>query len=255
MSMDSQAGCAIAVMAKAPQPGRCKTRLCPPLSFEETAQLSAAFLRDVTANVALAANEAPISGFIAFAPAGSEALFDGIPAEGTGLLLADGSPDMPQGVSGFGRCLLHAVQAMFARGFAASCVLNSDSPNLPTALLVQAARALLAPGERIVLGPAEDGGYYLLGMKAAHAHLFAGIAWSTGSVAAATRERAASLGLEVVELAPWYDVDDPQALMRLRADLARPRDSFTLAPFTAPATQAALCALRSAESGRAQAAE
>ena len=86
-------------------------------------------------------------------------------------------------------------------GFGAVCLLNSDSPTLPTALLVRAARALLAPGERVVLGPAEDGGYYLLGMKQPHAHLFADIAWSTDSVAAATRARAAALGLEVVDAA------------------------------------------------------
>ena len=70
---------------------------------------------------------------------------------------------------------------------AAVCLVNSDSPTLPTAFLLQATHALLSPGERVVLGPAEDGGYYLLGMKRPHAHLFADIAWSTDSVAATTR--------------------------------------------------------------------
>ena len=72
----------------------------------------------------------------------------------------------------------------------AACVLSSDIPTLPARLLVEAARHLLAPGDRAVLGPCPDGGYYLLGLKAAHAEMFSDIAWSTEVVAAATRERA-----------------------------------------------------------------
>ena len=68
-----------------------------------------------------------------------------------------------------------------------------------------------------MLGPADDGGYYLLGMKQPHMHLFADIAWSTSNVATATRERATSLGLDVVTLRAWYDVDDAASLDRLIA--------------------------------------
>ena len=207
--------CAIGVMAKAPQAGRSKTRLCPPLRPEQAAAMSAAFLRDITENLALAGREAPIDGLIAYAPPGSGPLFDGHLAEGTGLLLADGSAPAPDDVTGFGCCLLHAVQGMLALGYAAACVLNSDSPTLPTACLVQTVRLLLAPGARVVLGAADDGGYYLLGMQQAHARLFADIAWSTETVADATRARAAELGLELVELPVWYDVDDRSSLARL----------------------------------------
>lgn len=237
--------CAIGVMAKAPQPGRAKTRLCPPLRPEQAAALSAAFLRDVTENIALAARSAPIHGCIAYAPEGGEAWFDGHLAEGTALLLADGSPPMPPDVQGFGRCLLHAAQAMFAQGFGAACLLNSDSPTLPTTALVQAARALLAPGERIVLGSADDGGYYLLGMQQPHAHLFADIAWSTDEVAEATRDRAAALGLEVIALPTWYDVDDAASLLRLARDLADARADP--APYAAPVTKACLARIGVAE--------
>jgi len=209
--------CAMGVMAKSPRPGRAKTRLCPPLQPADAAALSAAFLRDITENIALASRSAPIHGCIAYAPAGDEHAFAGHLAEGTGLLLADGSPAMPPIVQGFGRCLLHAAQALFAAGFGAVCLVNSDSPTLPTVCLIEAARALLMPGDRIVLGPADDGGYYLLGMKQPHMHLFADIAWSTSSVAAATRERATSLGLDVVTLRAWYDVDDAASLERLIA--------------------------------------
>jgi rSAM/selenodomain-associated transferase 1 len=212
-----QQTCAIGVMAKAPQPGFAKTRLCPPLQPEEAAELSAAFLRDITENIALAARSAPIRGCVAYAPGGAESWFDGHLADGTGLVLADGSPPTPRAVQGFGRCLLHAARTMFAEGFAAACLLNSDSPTLPTAFLVEAAQALLTREGCIVLGPAEDGGYYLLGMQQPYPRLFADIVWSTGEVAAATRARAVSLGLDVVMLPTWYDVDDATSLDRLVA--------------------------------------
>lgn len=239
--------CAIAVMAKAPQPGRSKTRLSPPLSPEGCAALSAAFLRDITDNIALAAqtmtaSTGAIEGCVAYAPAGLEHLFDGHLAPGTGFVLADGAPPMPPGVEGFGRCLLHAVRSLLDAGHQAACVLNSDSPTLPTALLRRTAELLAAPGDRAVLGPAEDGGYYLLGVKAPHAELFTDIAWSTEAVAEQTRARAAAIGLEMVELETWYDVDNRAALRRLLDELGG-RARGALAPYAAPVTAACLARL------------
>ncbi len=236
--------CAIAVMAKAPQPGRSKTRLLPVLTPEEAATISAAFLRDVTDNIALAAETTAIRGYAAYAPAGSEALLAKYLAPGTRLVLADGSPPMPPRVRGFGRCLLHAVQSLLAESYGSAVVLNSDSPTLPTSLLRQTAEALAAPGDRVVLGPADDGGYYLLGMKAPHAHLFEDVDWSTDAVAEQTRARAWSLGLEIVELATWYDVDDREALLRLLREVASRDCSGPLRPYAAPMTAAYLTRLR-----------
>lgn len=233
--MGVQSVCAMAVMAKAPQPGRAKTRLCPPLQPAQAAQLSAAFLRDITENIALAARSAPIHGWVAYAPAGEERSFEGHLADGTELVLADGLPRMPSGVEGFGRSLLHAAQALFKYGYGAVCLVNSDSPTLPTSLLIKAARALLASGERVVLGPADDGGYYLIGMNQPHPRLFADIAWSTESVAAATRARADSLNLEVVTLPTWYDIDDMASLARMLTNATERPD--LLQPFTATATR------------------
>lgn len=247
--------CAIGVMAKAPRPGFSKTRLCPPLQPDQAAALSAAFLRDISENIALAACHTPIAGYIAYAPSGQEALFDGHLASGTLLLLADGSPSMPPNVQGFGRCLLHAILAILARGHQSAVLLNSDSPTLPTALLVRAATALAQDGDRIVLGPAEDGGYYLLGMKAPHAHLFADIAWSTDSVAESTRTRASQLGLEVVELPSWYDVDDQASLQRLQIETAAPGIANGLVPYAAPYTARALASMDLRPRGLDQAAE
>jgi rSAM/selenodomain-associated transferase 1 len=226
--------CAIGVMAKAPQAGRSKTRLCPPLTPEQAAAMSAAFLRDTTENMAAAAGEAAIVSYAAYAPQGSEALLRPCLAEGTELLLADGTPPMPDGVEGFGRCLLHAIQGMLTAGHTAACVLSSDSPTIPTAFLVRAATLLLAPGDRAVLGPADDGGYYLLGLKAPHAAMFRDIAWSTATVADTTRARAREIGLDLIELEPWYDVDDEASLRVLLRERAG---------YAAPATHAAITGL------------
>jgi rSAM/selenodomain-associated transferase 1 len=220
-------------MAKAPKPGFCKTRLMPLLTPGHAAGLSAAFLRDVTENLRLAAEAVPIVPYVAYAPAGTEALFDGVVADGTRLVLADGFSNMPPGVEGFGRCLLHAVESLFALGHRSVCVLNSDSPTLPTRVLCQAAELLGGADDRVVMGPADDGGYYLLGMQQAHAHLFTGITWSTARVAAETRGRALEAGIALVELPTWYDVDDAASLARLGKELADPGALGFAAPCTA----------------------
>jgi len=226
-------------MAKAPGAGRTKTRLSPLLSPQEATQLGCCFLRDMTANIALAGRSTAIDAYVAFAPAGSEAAFAGLVEPGTGFVLADGSAPSPAGVVGLGACLLQAMSALLASGYGAVGLLNADSPNLPTARLIEAARLLASPGERVVLGPASDGGYYLIGMKTAHADVFRDIDWSTQRVAEETRVRVADLGLAVVELAPWYDVDDPVSLRELLRDLhGAPRDAAYAAPATARFLQA-----------------
>ena len=215
------ASCGIAFMAKASAPGRAKTRLVPPLTFEEAAVLNTAFLQDVADNVLLAANDAErhggIAGYAAYGPPGSEDFFRRTLPGGIGLIEA--------WRQNFGDCLLHTIEEIFARGHMSAVVLNSDSPTLPTAFLVETAAALARPGDRAVLGPSSDGGYYLLGLKAAHRHMFENIAWSTEKVAKQTLERAREIGLDVHRLPVWYDVDDVDGLRRLRAELSDPPDA------------------------------
>ena len=203
--------CAIAVMAKAPRIGAAKTRLVPPLSAAEAAALSACFIRDAVENIAAAAQQVAIEGYIAFSPLGAETEF--------ARLLADGTRLLASRHSGLAASLYDAVEDLLAMGYGSACLVNSDSPTLPTSLLVEAARALSAAGDRIVLGPAEDGGYYLIGLKQAHARLFDDIAWSTPQVFAQTVDRAREIGLEPLVLPMWYDVDDVEALRRLNAEL------------------------------------
>ena len=236
-SEDRARRCAIAIMAKAPNAGRVKTRLLPVLRPEEAKELSACFLRDMTRMLAAAGREVALDGYIAFAPAGSEASFHSIVAPDTGFVLADGGIDAPPGVEGFGRCLLQAARSLFALGYGAVGLLNSDSPTLPPSQLTAAARHLAQPGGRAVLGPSTDGGYYFLGMNAPHAELFAAIDWSTERVAAQTRARAREQGLPLVELDVWYDVDDRDSLAQLIGDVTGGRPHAAAgAPYAAPFT-------------------
>jgi rSAM/selenodomain-associated transferase 1 len=196
--------CAFAVMAKAPRRGEVKTRLVPPLRTDEAAILSTCFLKDIATNFIAASRSLPIAGFIAYSPPGSEALFrDLVPSE---ILL------LPPRRIGLGDSLFDAAVDLLAAGYGGVCLVNADSPTLPTSILIEAAEALHAPGDRVVLGPASDGGYYLIGLKRPHRRLFEDIAWSTDQVFRQTVERAASIGLDAMVLPAWYDVDDAESL-------------------------------------------
>ncbi len=231
-----QSTCAMAVMAKASIAGRTKTRLVPPLTEGEAALLNTAFLRDAAANILAAASLADIGGWMAYAPAGSEDFFRSHLPDSIGLVETV-RPTL-------GDCLCYATDALLGAGYGAVCLINSDSPTLPVDYLVSAARALSAPGSRIVLGPATDGGYYLIGMRRLHTGLFEGISWSTDRVLSETLARAESLGLPVFSLPSWYDVDDAGTLQTLVGEVLDGRP-FRAADVAAPAscTRAHLAAL------------
>lgn len=209
------ASCGIAFMAKASAPGRAKTRLVPPLTFDEAAALNTAFLCDVADNVLLAARHATtpagIAGYAAFGPKDAEDFFRRTLPSAIGLIGA--------WLPNFGDCLLHTIRELFSKGHASAVVLNSDSPTLPTGLLIETAACLARPGDRAVLGPSTDGGYYLLGLKTPHRRMFEDIDWSTSRVAEQTLQRAREIDLEVLTLPVWYDVDDVDGLRRLNAEL------------------------------------
>jgi rSAM/selenodomain-associated transferase 1 len=189
--------CALTVMAKAPRPGKVKTRLSPPLTPAQASALNAL--------------EAPAELVISFTPQGEEAAFCGVLGEGTLLL--------PQRGDSFGERLLATAEDLFTCGFAGVCLIDSDSPTVPTAEFIRAAKELLRPGQRAVLGPSADGGYYLIGLQRPVSRVFEGIAWSTSAVTKETLERAAEIELPVQMLKQWYDVDDVSSLGRLYAEL------------------------------------
>jgi rSAM/selenodomain-associated transferase 1 len=203
--------CALAVMAKAPRAGKVKTRLSPPLTLEESAALNICFLRDTARNIAEVCAEVDASGLVCYTPVGDEAAFDGIlPAEFE--LIA-------QRGEGFGERLLAAAEDIIGCGYGSVCLIDSDSPTLPKEVLRAAVAELARGGDRVVLGGSDDGGYYLIGLKRAHAEVFERITWSAGSVYAETVERVRDGGLELVELPTWYDVDDAATLRVLEEEL------------------------------------
>jgi rSAM/selenodomain-associated transferase 1 len=198
-------------MAKAPVAGAVKTRLVPPLTTHEAAELSAHFLRDIAQNIAQATVDGRTDGLIAYAPLGAEAAFDG-------LLPADFRL-LPQRGDSLGDRLFNAATDLLAGGYGSLCLINADSPTLPPVLLETAIEVLARPGDRVVIGESEDGGYYLIGLSNSHRELFEGIAWSTAAVFTQTVERARGKGLEVAFLPSWYDVDDKASLASLCDEL------------------------------------
>ncbi len=234
--------CALAVMAKAPRAGRVKTRLSPPLTLQQTAELNIGFLRDTAENISTIPGAA---GLVSYTPVGDEELFAGLLPESFALV--------PQRGDGFGERLLCAAEDILAIGYGAVCLIDSDSPTVPAAAFYQAVTSLAQPGDRVVLGPSEDGGYYLIGLKRAHAEPFKGISWSTAAVLEETVARCAEAGLEVVLLPTWYDVDDEATLDVLKSELlddmapgfatmrgyAAPHTRSLLASMTAAAVEAA----------------
>ncbi len=235
--------CAIAVMAKAPRLGEVKTRLAPPLSEPEATALSGCFIRDTVENVILAAQSAPIDGHVAYAPPGSAAAFRD--------LLPDAIRLLPSRHVGLGSSLADATADLLAAGYGSVCLVNSDSPTLPNSVLIEAVQALRSPGERVVLGPAEDGGYYCIGLKNSHARLFEDIDWSTERVLAQTLDRAQEVGLQTVLLPRWYDVDDLSSLRRLADELLGvPPAGTGLIGYHAPHTAAFLRGLVADDGGQ-----
>lgn len=204
---------ALAVMSKAPRAGKVKTRLSPPLTMTQCAELDICFLRDTTRNIADVALKSPSVGIVCYTPAGDEEAFDGL-LPGTFALIC-------QRGSGFGERLLFAAQDILACGFGSVCLIDSDSPTLPAFALAEAVRELNQPGDRIVLGGSDDGGYYLIGLKQAHARVFEEITWSTSRVYAETVERIREIDVPLVELPLWYDVDDAATLETVSNELLR----------------------------------
>jgi rSAM/selenodomain-associated transferase 1 len=229
---------ALGIMCKAPSAGTTKTRLSPPLSRDEAAELSRCFIADVANVVGGLPPELGVCGFLVFTPSEAERAFEGLLPGGFGLLPQRGE-DLSE------RCA-NALEDLLAQGCAGACLLNSDSPTLPTAPLEAAVAALRRPGERVVLGPALDGGYYLIGAKRPVPGLFRAIAWSTGRLLAETEARAGAFGLAVDRLPAWYDVDDGLALAWLVQELlgdGTPPVANGLRGSPAPRTRAYLSAL------------
>jgi hypothetical protein len=199
---------AVTIMAKAPRAGEVKTRLSPPLSATEAAELYRCFLLDKIEQVRTLTRAIPA---IAYTPPDGRDLFEGMAPDF--LLVPQRGPDL-------GARLANSLEHLFALGHMAAFAIDSDTPTLPTAHLEQALDLIATPGIDLVLGPSEDGGYYLIGLRAVHRELFEDMPWSTAQVVPETFRRAERKGLTVATLPPWFDIDTPEDLEHLQASLA-----------------------------------
>jgi uncharacterized protein len=198
---------AVAIMAKAPRPGAVKTRLCPPLLAAEAAALYRCFLLDKIAAVQALSGVRPM---VAYTPDEAQAEF---------AVLAPDFALVPQRGPDLGARLHTTLASLLAAGHPGAIAVDSDTPTLPREFLQQAVDCLTGPGPDVVLGPTEDGGYYLIGVRAANRALFDDMPWSTAAVLEITLRRAAAAGLQTVCTPAWFDVDTPDDLRRLRTVL------------------------------------
>jgi len=221
--------CALGVMTKAPRAGEVKTRLVPPLTPDEAALLNACFLRDTAAAISTAIvsgkkSEKNARGVAVYTPVGWEDAYADILPSDFDLLLQRGES--------FGERLFFAAEDLFKGGFDSVCLIDSDSPTVQSSSFAQAVEFLSSPSDQFVLGPTDDGGYYLIGLKEPHREMFEQIDWSTERVLEQTKARAKEIGLEVKLLPLCYDVDDSTALRRLCNELLGKNSRDEIAPET-----------------------
>jgi rSAM/selenodomain-associated transferase 1 len=199
---------ALVVMAKEPSAGSAKTRLCPPLTGQEAAALYRCFLLDTLEIMRQVEDVQPI---IAYSPPEAKSLFRRMGPADFGVLPQVGA-DLSERLN---NVIVHCLES----GYGSVVVIGSDSPTLPLDYVRRAVRALADPATDMVLGPSDDGGYYLIGLRSPCAFLFQDIVMSTSTVAAETLERAMQNNLRVICLPHWYDVDRAEDLERLVGEL------------------------------------
>jgi rSAM/selenodomain-associated transferase 1 len=197
----------MAVMAKLPVPGKVKTRLCPPLSPDQAAGLARCFLQDRVDQIVALETVEPI---VAFTP--------GDQGEALRRLLPHDVRLVPQNGADLGARLDRLLTDLLAEGRAGAVAVDADSPSLPTAFLRRACARLLQGDVDVTVGPCEDGGYYLIGLRRPAPELFRSMPWSTPAVLGETLERVRRLGLRLELLPSWFDVDRGDDLARLKAD-------------------------------------
>ncbi len=195
------------VVAKRPAPGQTKTRLSPPLSPEQASALYECFLRDTLDLMRQVSGVQPV---IAYLPEGEREYFSRLAPDFV-LFQQDGHD--------LGDRLDNALTHYLQMGYRNAAIMDSDSPTLPASCLISAF-AMLEDGADTVIGPCDDGGYYLIGLKRSCPRLLRQVRMSTPNVTADTLAVAAEENLQVGLLPTWYDVDDQPSLRHLFAELA-----------------------------------
>jgi len=198
----------LGIFVRTPVPGTVKTRLVPPLSPEQACDLYGAFLQDLFRRVSRLKNTR-VTVFYA-----------GESAETLAPFVPRGWTLEPQRGADLGERLALAFDRLLGAA-ARAVIIGSDSPDLPIQYIRRAFQRL--KHKDVALGPATDGGYYLVGLRSAAPGLFEGVEWGGEAVFARTLDRVRELALSLSVLPLWYDVDDESSLRTLETLLAARR--------------------------------
>ena len=204
---------ALAIFAKAPIAGQVKTRLCPPLTYEQAAELFRCFLLDTVERMC---SLKTVQVFLAITPADSESLFR--------EMIPFPVQYLPQRGNSLGEREINMLADMLDAGFSRAVIIGSDIPTLPVAHIQEAFTHLEDVHCDAVFGPSSDGGYYLVGAREVHRPLFENIAWSTSQVLEQTLGQARLHQLSVELVPSWYDVDTVEDLQQLVINAREKRD-------------------------------
>lgn len=192
----------LVVVAKAPLPGKVKTRLLTKLTPAEATDLYGCFIRDRIREISLLQN---VDLAIAFTPAASRDYFARFLSNGFQLFAQQGRD--------LGERLHHIFLQKLRQGYQAVTIIDSDTPDLPRSMVVQAFQWLTEASADAVFGPCRDGGYYLVGLRQAQSALFSDIPWSTSQVLSESLRKAGDLGLNTRLLPQWNDLDTFEDLL------------------------------------------
>lgn len=199
---------ALGVMVKAPRAGEVKTRLVPPLTLLEAAGLYEAFLKDISLRLKSLSD---IDIHIFLTPNNAEVelsvVFEGY------------SSFIPQSSGNLGDRLKSAFDILFSKGYEDVAIIGSDSPDLPLEYIEETFSRLKSKEVEVVLGPAKDGGYYLVAMRGRHYSIFNDINWSTPGVLDETLKRAKADDIKTVLLKEWYDIDTVEDLALIKGSV------------------------------------
>jgi hypothetical protein len=227
-------------MLRSPVPGRVSTRLVPPLTDIQAAGLYSAFLIDLFSRLhTFIDSKEALSASSAFSTSSMTLVAAYTPEEGAagvGEFIGAGVEMIEQHGDGLGERIENLFKSLFEAGYTSVIIVGSDSPDLPMER-IETAVALLCRAEKeiadVVIGPAVDGGYYLIGMNRgmnggmneAQRELFKEIPWSTSEVLETTLEQAASIGIEVTLIDEWHDIDTPEDLLLLKENRDAPESA------------------------------
>jgi len=196
---------ALAVMAKAPVPGSVKTRMVPPLTQEEAAALYRAILRDQLEHLT---RLAAIDLYVAFTPDDAAALMKSV--------VPAAFECFPQRGEDLGERMQEIFVELWRRGHRNLVLIGSDVPAVPLDFFQETYSALNCEDKRVVFGPSQDGGYYLVGMNQPTPQIFERMTWSHDRVLVQTTEKLTRLGMAVKLLPTWFDIDTIEDLKRLQ---------------------------------------